>query len=1064
MSKRSICKTLLSAVFNSTIVTLIVSTVVPSIGLAAQRQIDSSSCSPNVSVSIMPPSEVTTWAFEESIGRLTPSNISGNGVWLEAEGLIRWGADLDPSTTTLSYALSGNDGSYRVSGRESLDGRSTDVVEDQVQLTCNRDLAPEIVTKPSFSQPSGTRVPIDVSIATETSGAAIYYTLDGSVPTTASLIYSSALNLSQATYVKAIAVKDGMTTSEVVSAYYAGPLKPLTEILSQSFVGGICEPIVTIDITPVAGIESYGVETPVPRGMTPIEISENGIWDIDAQRVKWGAFEDNQARRFTFKLKGPDGIYVIESIGSFDGFNQVVGGSTQLEQDCIPPMAEAPRFDPSRGRVPVTVGMSSETDNAAIRYTLDGTDPTSNSTLYESPISVNEPSTLKARAFKTGLEPSKVSQSEYLTGTRPKAIIVAGGGPYEGNALWPATLKVSQYAYNALMYQGYSKDDIWLISPVAELDFDGNGELDDVDADATPENLEFAITEWAKNASDLIVYLTDHGGYGEFVLNATGEEPELVGVSQLDQWFDALQLESGAKITLIYDACQSGTFIDGLLPPDGAARIVLTSASNEPALFLEGGVLSFSYQFWAAVFFKGNFYDAYVAARAQMQAEQRPLLDANGNGIANEKEDRRLVQGITIGRGAVAASVPPELRDVTPVQTLNGGTSALIEVGEVVSLNPISRVWAVMVPPNFRARAADEPVTELPSFELTDVNGDGIYGATYTQFTNNGTYKLQLYAKDNQGVISIPESTQVIQKQGEVVQNIQPTAEAASFEIREDEDLASTLVGSDADGDALTYSIVSDGTLGTVSLIDLTTGAFKYRPYANESGTDEFSFIVNDGNADSAVGVVSISITALEDVPQARDKTFEIDPSDVLSETLPGFDGDGDALTYALVSNPAQGALLLSSESGGAFTYDAAGASGAQSFTYTVTDGKATSDPGTITIVISRGFNTAPIARQCEITLQEDAAADYVLSADDADGDPVTFKLLGQTSFGTVAVDDDGTVRYEPKLDYAGKDSFEFAVSDGFESGEAGICNITVAPVNDAPMAAGLSINVNDIL
>ena len=99
-------------------------------------------------------------------------------------------------------------------------------------------------------------------------------------------------------------------------------------------------------------------------------------------------------------------------------------------------------------------------------------------------------------------------------------------------------MKVSQYAYNALMYQGYSKDDIWLISPVSDVDFDGNGELDDVDADATSANLEYAITEWAKNASDLIVYLTDHGGDGEFVLNNLGTQPDLVSVGSLDAWFD----------------------------------------------------------------------------------------------------------------------------------------------------------------------------------------------------------------------------------------------------------------------------------------------------------------------------------------------------------------------------------------------------------------------------------------------------------------------------------------------------------------------------------------------
>ena len=1042
--------------------TLIVGALMPTAAGAAQRQVDRSSCSPNVSLSITPPADVTTWAFEESIGRLTPTNISGNGVWIETEGVIRWGADLDPLTTTLNYDLSGSDGSYRVSGYESLDGKSTTAGEDQVLLSCESDSAPETVLTPSLSQPSGTRVPVEVSITSGTAGATIYYTLDGSTPTTSSAVYSSALNLTQATYLKAIAVKDGLMTSEVVSAYYAGPQKILADILSQSFVGGVCEPIVTIDVTPVATIETYGVETPIPRGMLPSEISGEGVWDADAQKVKWGAFEDSQARTFTFKLKGADGIYSIQSTASFDGFDELIGGETQVEQDCIPPMAEAPKFDPPKGRVPVTVGMSSETEGAIIRFTLDGSEPTPTSTQYEAPISIEEPLTLKARAFKDGLEPSEVTKSDYLTGTRPKAIIVAGGGPYEGNVLWNATLKVSQYAYNALMYQGYSKDDIWLISPVSDVDFDGNGELDDVDADATSANLEYAITEWAKNASDLIVYLTDHGGDGEFVLNNLDVQPDLVSVASLDAWFDALQTDSNARITFIYDACQSGTFVEGLLPPEGRDRIVLTSASNEAALFLERGVLSFSYQFWAAVFYKGQFYDAYLAARNLVKEDQRPLLDANGNGIANEKADFALIEDITIGRGAVAASVPPEINEVSSPQTLNGETSATISVGSITALNPITRVWAIVVPPNSRSRAADQPVTELPTFDLSDPEGDGSYTATYSEFTKNGTYKIQLYARDNQGVIAIPVYTEVIQTQGEIVPNDAPEATGAAYDIDEDEALEGTLQASDANGDLLTFAIVSDGALGTVTLVDLTTGEFKYRPHSNESGTDQFTFVVNDGNADSLEVVVSITISSKEDVPEARNARFTIDPGESLEGTLPGFDGDGDVLTYAIVDLPSAGTLTLVDASTGAFTFDSAGAIGVISFTYSVTDDKATSEPGLVEIEINRGYNTAPVPGQCLIVVEEDDVAQYNLSATDSDGDPVTFKLIGQAASGLVEVAEDGVVSYMPQQDFFGSDSFSFGVSDGIETGESGKCEITVNAVNDAPIADGLSISVTE--
>lgn len=59
-----------------------------------------------------------------------------------------------------------------------------------------------------------------VSISTETDGASIYYTTDGSEPTAESNAYTEAFTIAATTTVKAIAVKDGMTDSYVVSATF----------------------------------------------------------------------------------------------------------------------------------------------------------------------------------------------------------------------------------------------------------------------------------------------------------------------------------------------------------------------------------------------------------------------------------------------------------------------------------------------------------------------------------------------------------------------------------------------------------------------------------------------------------------------------------------------------------------------------------------------------------------------------------------------------------------------------------------------------------------------------
>lgn len=61
--------------------------------------------------------------------------------------------------------------------------------------------------------------PVDVSMSCSTEGAEIFYTTDGSTPTTTSTLYTAPFKVSEATTVKAISAKDDMV-SEVVTASY----------------------------------------------------------------------------------------------------------------------------------------------------------------------------------------------------------------------------------------------------------------------------------------------------------------------------------------------------------------------------------------------------------------------------------------------------------------------------------------------------------------------------------------------------------------------------------------------------------------------------------------------------------------------------------------------------------------------------------------------------------------------------------------------------------------------------------------------------------------------------
>jgi RHS repeat-associated protein len=88
--------------------------------------------------------------------------------------------------------------------------------------------------------------------------------------------------------------------------------------------------------------------------------------------------------------------------------------------------------------------------------------------------------------------------------------------------------------------------------------------------------------------------------------------------------------------------------------------------------------------------------------------------------------------------------------------------------------------------------------------------------------------------------------------------NQAPVANFQSVSVPANSSANILLTGSDADGDALSFSVAGGPLHGTLSG---TAPRLVYQPAANYTGTDSFSFKANDGQADSAIVTVSISVT-----------------------------------------------------------------------------------------------------------------------------------------------------------------------------------------------------------
>lgn len=96
-----------------------------------------------------------------------------------------------------------------------------------------------------------------------------------------------------------------------------------------------------------------------------------------------------------------------------------------------------PTFSPPGGNYSSTqtVSISTATPGATIHYTIDGTTPTESSPTYTSPITVSSTTTIKAGAWKTGMNPSAIATATYTIYTpvltsitvSPSAVTLAKG-------------------------------------------------------------------------------------------------------------------------------------------------------------------------------------------------------------------------------------------------------------------------------------------------------------------------------------------------------------------------------------------------------------------------------------------------------------------------------------------------------------------------------------------------------------------------------------------------------------------------------------------------------------
>jgi VCBS repeat-containing protein len=290
-------------------------------------------------------------------------------------------------------------------------------------------------------------------------------------------------------------------------------------------------------------------------------------------------------------------------------------------------------------------------------------------------------------------------------------------------------------------------------------------------------------------------------------------------------------------------------------------------------------------------------------------------------------------------------------------------------------------------------------------------------------------------------------------------------------------ELGGTVAGSEFDRLNVTGTATLDGRLA-LGLVDgfepADEHAFQIMTYGSRAG-DFVSVTGADltGNRilvpELNVGDLTLLVGDLNQAPVATADIYSVDEDNVLNVPAPGVlsndtDADGGALTAVFSSGPSSGTLSLDPE--GSFRYTPGlNFNGSDRFSYRSSDGSAHSEAVTVTITI-HPVNDAPVAIADVVSLAEDNTASFdVLGNDiDVDGDALVVVSLTQPANGVTAVLPDNSVSYTPSADFYGDDSFTYQSSDGAMQSTVTTVAISVAAVNDAPVAtADAATGIEDI-
>ena len=253
-----------------------------------------------------------------------------------------------------------------------------------------------------------------------------------------------------------------------------------------------------------------------------------------------------------------------------------------------------------------------------------------------------------------------------------------------------------------------------------------------------------------------------------------------------------------------------------------------------------------------------------------------------------------------------------------------------------------------------------------------------------------------------------------------------PTVNNLSITTNEDTPTTFTMTGSDPEGAALTFSISTQPQNGTVTA---SGAAGTYTPNENFNGTDTFAYIASDGALSSQAGLVSVTVTAVDDDPNTMNVSAITDEDNEVVITLEAEEYDGDTISFNIKDNPTSGSVTLNGDKATYIPNE--NYYGSDSFTFEAVDYTAKKILNTATASITiNPINDAPVVEDISVEGWDNQNLSIQLNGVDIDGDNLSYSIVDNAASVNAYISG-SNIEIENTNHYWGTDSITFQAYDG---------------------------------